>query len=457
MSQAESSSTPPSNSRSYLTIHISRGAFWTLLTALALVAALVIIEARRSKEVQSAPAPASAIAESQAPAAEPTVPTASKPAGMDSEPAPAKSVVVNETSHESVTTTHQSTVNVNVQPPGSEPQAVPATQSIVPIQPVALETLGPLTLNGAGATYPNPLYTKWFSEFHKLAPGIQIDYQSIGSGGGIRQVLAGATDFGATDGPMTDEQLAQSPIKILHIPTVLQAIVPVYNLSSVTGEIRFTPEALAGIFLGKISQWNDPIITSANPGITFPDQPIVVIHRNDGSASTYIFTDYLSKVSAEWREHVGRGTSVKWPIGLVPKGSAGPAGTVMKIDGSIGYVELIYAKQNNLAYGSVRNSSGTFVKADLDNVTEAARSIESMPSDFRVSITDPPGTDAYPIASFTWLLIPQRAQSTERAKAMISFLQWMLAEGKPISKSLGYPPLPKNVSEKVRESVAHLR
>src|SRR3989442_1200445 len=267
-----------------------------------------------------------------------------------------------------------------------------------------------LQINGAGATFPYPIYSKWFSEYNKLHPEIQFNYQSIGSGGGIRQVLASTVDFGASDGPMSDEQLAQAKTKILHIPTVLGAVVPAYNIPGVSGEVKFTPQALAGIFLGKITSWNDAALTSANPGVNLPNQTIIVVHRSDGSGTTYIFTDYLSKVSSEWQNQVGKGTSVKWPVGLGGKGNEGVAGMIRQMQGAIGYVELIYAVQNKITYGSVKNASGNFVKASLDSVTAAAASAKSMPPDFRVSITNAPGKDAYPISSFTWLLIPEKSK-----------------------------------------------
>ena len=312
-----------------------------------------------------------------------------------------------------------------------------------------------VTLNGAGATFPNPIYTKWFSEYNKLHPDVQINYQSIGSGGGIRQVLAGTVDFGATDGPMTDEQLSQAKVKILHIPTVLGAVVPAYNVPGVT-EVKFTPDVLANIFLGKITSWNDPAIGKANPGVTLPNQPIIVIHRSDGSGTTFIFTDYLSKVSKEWESTVGKGTSVKWPIGLGGKGNEGVAGQVRQLQGSIGYVELIYAVQNNIAYGSVKNGAGEFLKATLAGVTEAAASVKSMPADFRVSITNAPGKTAYPISSFTWLLIPVQAKNANNGKILADFLNWMVNDGQKMAAPLSYAPLPDSVAEKVKVTIKQL-
>jgi len=322
---------------------------------------------------------------------------------------------------------------------------------------LAVPALGQITLNGAGATFPYPIYSKWFSEYHKLHSDIQINYQSIGSGGGIRQVLEGTVDFGASDGPMTDEQLSHAKFKILHVPTVLGGVVPAYNIPGVSGEVKFTAEALAGIFLGKISSWNDKAITSVNPGIKFPDQPIIVIHRSDGSGTTYIFTDYLSKISSDWQSQVGKGTSPKWPVGLGGKGNEGVAGLIRQMPGAIGYVELIYAVQNNIPYGSVRNAAGNFVKASLESVTEAAGSVKTMPADFRVSITNAPGKDAYPIASFTWLLIPAQSKEASKGKILADFLSWMVDDGQKMTAQLTYAPLPANVAEKVKEEIKQVR
>jgi len=316
---------------------------------------------------------------------------------------------------------------------------------------------GQTTLNGAGATFPYPMYSKWFSEYNKLHSDIQFNYQSIGSGGGIRQVLAGTVDFGATDGPMTDEQLAQAKTKILHIPTVLGADVPAYNIPGVTEELKFTPELLANIFLGKITSWNDAAFAKANPGVNLPNQPIIVIHRSDGSGTTYIFTDYLSKVSPDWKNQVGKGTSVKWPVGLGGKGNEGVAGMIRQMQGSIGYVELIYAVNNKIAYGSVKNAGGQFVKASLDSVTAAAASVKSMPADFRVSITNAPGKDAYPIASFTWLLIPTPSKNPAKGKIIADFLNWMVDDGQKMTADLAYAPLPESVVAKVKETAKQVK
>jgi phosphate transport system substrate-binding protein len=324
----------------------------------------------------------------------------------------------------------------------------------------ALPVVGQTTLNGAGATFPYPLYSKWFSEYRKLHSDIQINYQSIGSGGGIRQVTEGTVDFGASDMPMTDDQLkeAQGKLKtnILNIPAVLGAVVPAYNIPGVSGEVKFTPEALAAIFLGRISKWNDKAITSANPGVNLPDQNIVVVHRSDGSGTTFIWTDFLSKVSADWKSQVGSGTSVKWPVGLGGKGNEQVAGSIRQLSGSIGYIELIYAVQNNIPYGSVKNSAGVFLKASLEGVTAAA-SVKNIPADFRVSITNAPGKDAYPISSFTWLLIPAQSKDPSKGKILADFLNWMAADGQKMTSALSYAPLPDNVVQKVKEAIKQVK
>ena len=323
--------------------------------------------------------------------------------------------------------------------------------------PVALPLMGQTTLNGAGATFPNPMYSKWFSEYHKVHSDVQINYQPIGSGGGIRQVTAGTVDFGASDMPMTDQQLKDSKVKIMNIPTVLGAVVPAYNIPGVTGEVKFTPDALAGIFLGKINKWNDKAITSANPGVNFPDKDIIVVHRSDGSGTTFIWTDYLSKVSPEWKGQVGSDTSVKWPLGMGGLHNEGVAGLIRQLPGSIGYVELIYAVQNNIPYGSVRNSAGVFLKATLEGVTAAAASAPKMPADFRVSITNAPGKDAYPISSFTWLLIPAESKDAAKGKILADFLNWMVTDGQKMTSTLSYAPLPDSVVAKVKDAVKQIK
>lgn len=312
-------------------------------------------------------------------------------------------------------------------------------------------------LTAAGATFPYPIYSKWFSEYHNQHPNVAINYQSIGSGGGIRQVLEGTVDFGASDGPMTDEQLGQAKIPIFHIPTVLGAVVPAYNVPGVTGDLKFSPQVIANICLGKITNWNDPAIAQDNPGVRFPDKPIVVVHRSDGSGTNYIFTDYLSKVSPQWQKQVGKGTSVKWPVGLGAKGNEGVAGMIKQQEGAFGYVELIYAIQNHIGYGWVKNAADKWVKGSLEGATAAAGSVKEMPADFRVSITDPPGATAYPIASFTWLLIPSRFGDHAKGQAVVDFLNWMVDKGEPMTVSLDYAPLPKNVAAKVKARIKEIK
>jgi phosphate transport system substrate-binding protein len=309
-------------------------------------------------------------------------------------------------------------------------------------------------VNGAGATFPYPIYSKWFDEFHKRTPDVQINYQSIGSGGGIRQVTEGTIDFGATDGPMTDEQLGQTKVPILHFPTVLGAVVPTYNLPDAP-RLRFTAEAIAGIFLGTITRWDDPALAKENPGVRLPAQAIVPVHRSDGSGTTYVFVDYLTKVSPTWAKNVGRGTSVNWPVGLGGKGNEGVSGLVKLTPNAIGYVELIYAVQNKLPYGEVRNRAGKFMEASLESVTAAAAAAAGdMPADFRVSITDAAGADVYPIASFTWLLVPSRITDASKGRAIKDFLGWMLGDGQSFAKGLGYAPLPEKVVAMERQAVA---
>jgi len=316
-------------------------------------------------------------------------------------------------------------------------------------------------LNGAGATFPYPIYSKWFNEYHNLHSDVEINYQSIGSGGGIAQVTAGTVDFGASDGPMKDEQIAafkkQRGTAILHFPTVLGADVPAYNIPGFKGELKFTPDVLAGIFLGKISSWNDPAIAKANAGVSLPNAPIVVVHRSDGSGTTYVWTDYLSKISSEWSSQVGKGTSVRWPVGIGAKGNEGVSGMIRQMEGALGYVELVYAVQNNISFGSVRNAAGDFVKADLNSITAAAASVKSMPADFRVSITNAPGKDAYPISSFTWLLIPQDWKDKTKEKTLVDFLNWMLDKGQSMVTQLNYAPLPDSVRQKEIEAIKTIK
>jgi phosphate transport system substrate-binding protein len=314
-------------------------------------------------------------------------------------------------------------------------------------------------INAAGATFPYPIYSKWFDTYHTEHSDLQINYQSIGSGGGIRQLTEGTVDFGASDGPMNDDQLKEFEqkrgTKVLHFPTVLGAVVPTYNVEGISGELSFTQKALAGIYMGTITKWNDPEIAKANPGMKLPGGDIVVIHRSDGSGTTYIFTDFLAKASPEWKQKVGNGTSVNWPVGLGGKGNEGVTGLIKQTPGSIGYVELIYAVQNNIPYGKVQNADGKFLKANLEGVTAAAAgAAKNMPDDFRVSITNAPGAAAYPISSFTWLLIPTKIQDPTKSKAIKEFLNWMLTKGQTYCEALSYSQLPKPVIAKEMKQIA---
>ncbi len=325
-----------------------------------------------------------------------------------------------------------------------------------------LASQGVLSINGAGATFPYPMYSKWFDEYHKKNANLQINYQSIGSGGGIKQVTEGAVDFGATDGPMNDEQLKAYQDKhgsgILHFPTVLGAVVPTYNIPGVDASLKFTPDALAGIFLGKITKWNDPIIAGANKGVKLPAEDIVVVHRADGSGTSYAWTDYLSKVSEEWKTKVGKGTSVNWPVGLGGKGNEGVTGTVKNTPNSIGYVELIYAETNKIPYGEVQNAAGVFVKASLGAVSAAAAgAAKDMPDDFRVSITNAPGKTAYPISTFTWLLIPEKFSDDSKRDALKGFLKWALGDGQNYAEGLSYAKLPKEVVAKEVKAIGKIQ
>ena len=313
-------------------------------------------------------------------------------------------------------------------------------------------------LNGAGATFPYPIYSKWFSEFSQQHSGIHINYQSIGSGGGIRQVTEGTVDFGAADVTMTDEQIAASKIKVQPIPTVLGAVVPTYNLPGINKDLNFSGDVIADIYLGKITKWNDPRIVKDNPGVSFPDKPILPVYRSEGSGTTFIFTDYLSKVSSDWSSKVGKNASVKWPTGIGQKGNEGVAGMVRQSPYSFGYVELIYAVQNKMSFGTVKNSAGKFVKASPDGVTAAAAgAAKSMPADYRVSITNAPGATSYPISSFTWLLIPTHPSDASKGKVLSEFLNWMLDHGQSEASDLSYAPLPKQVQDMVRKTVSQLK
>jgi phosphate transport system substrate-binding protein len=308
---------------------------------------------------------------------------------------------------------------------------------------VAAQTI---RINGAGATFPYPIYSKWFDDYNKLHPNVQINYQSLGSGAGIRQLTEQTVFFGATDGPMTNDQLVAAPGRVLHFPTVLGADVPVYNIPGMTAELKFTGPVLANIFLGKIAKWNDAEIAKINPGVDLPNRDIVVVHRSDSSGTTYIWVDYLAKVSPEWKAKTGVATSVNWPTGVGQKGNEGVAGFVSQTPGAIGYVELIYAIQNKIAYGSVQNMGGEFVKASEQSVTAAAASAAGkMPPDFRVSITNAEGKGAYPVSSFTWLLFYENPKDKAQARIMVDFLKWALTDGQKFAGPLGYAPLPAEV------------
>jgi phosphate transport system substrate-binding protein len=320
------------------------------------------------------------------------------------------------------------------------------------VQPAGAQLL----MNGAGATFPYPIYSKWFDEYAKVDPSVRFNYQSIGSGGGIRQITARTVDFGASDGPMTDDQLKKAPGDLLHIPTVLGAVVPTYNLPG-SPKVRFTPDALAGIFLGKITKWNDPKLAAANPGVALPDQAILVVHRSDGSGTTYIWVDYLAKVSKEWEQKVGVGTSVNWPVGLGGKGNEGVAGQIKNTPGAIGYIELAYAIKNNLPAASVRNGAGKFVEPSIASTTAAAAgAARSMPADFRVSLTNSPGDAAYPIASFTWLLVYRDQPDEAKGKALVKFLWWMIHDGQKYTADLLYAPLPAPVVKQIEAMLAQI-
>jgi phosphate transport system substrate-binding protein len=322
--------------------------------------------------------------------------------------------------------------------------------------PLAAQT----SLTGAGATFPAPIYQKWFNDYQSIG-NVQINYQPNGSGGGIKAVTEGTVDFGASDMPLTDDQLKAFKDKhgfsVLLFPTVIGADVPTYNVPGVTQELNFTPEALAGIFLGKITTWNDPAIASTNPGVKLPGDKIVVVHRSEGSGTTFCWTDYLSKASPEWKTKVGKNTSVDWPTGIGGKGNDGVAGLIKQQKGALGYVELIYAVKNHLPYGKVRNQAGEFVKADLQSVTAAAASVKSMPADFRVSITDAAGHGVYPISTFTWLLIPEKISDSAKQKALVGFLKWAITTGQNSVESLDYAKLPQQVVSQEQQQIAHIK
>ncbi len=315
-----------------------------------------------------------------------------------------------------------------------------------------------LTVTGAGATFPYPLYSKWFYEYSNAHPGVNFNYQSIGSGGGIRQITAGTVDFGATDAPMKDDEMARLPGPIFHIPTAIGAVTVVYNLEGVESGLKLTQDALANIYLGKITRWNDPQIASQNPGVKLPDEDIVVAHRSDGSGTTDIFTNYLATVNLEWKKKVGRGKSVKWPVGLGGKGNEGVAGVVKQTPGAIGYVELAYATQNKMTVATVRNREGTFILPSLESTSEAAAgAAKTMPADYRVALVDAPGNGSYPICGFTWLLVYKDQKDQAKGKALVSFLKWAMHDGQKMNAPLLYAPIPKPVVEKVDATLKQIR
>src|SRR5213595_1599940 len=312
-----------------------------------------------------------------------------------------------------------------------------------------------MMINGAGATFPYPIYSKWFDEYAKVDPSVRFNYQSIGSGGGQKQILSQTVDFGASDGPMSDENLGKAPGKILHIPTVAGAVVLTYNLAG-NPALKLDADTIAGIYLGQIKKWNDPKITTLNPGITLADQDIVVVHRSDGSGTTFIFTDYLSKVSSEWKQKAGNNTSVNWPAGIGGKGNEGVSGQVKQTPGAIGYVELIYAIQNKMPYAEVKNSAGKFVKPTIDSVT-AALATANIPDDFRFSMTNAPGNDAYPIAGATWLLVYEQQKDPAKGKKLVEFLKWAVTKGEGMVKELNYAPLPDAVQQRVLKRIDEIK
>jgi phosphate transport system substrate-binding protein len=312
-----------------------------------------------------------------------------------------------------------------------------------------------LLINGAGATFPYPIYSKWFDEYAKVDPSVRFNYQSIGSGGGQKQIIAQTVDFGASDGPMSDENLAKAPAKILHIPTVAGADVITYNLPG-NPRLKFDGNTIANIYLGNITKWNDPKIVAQNPGVELPDLPIVVVHRSDGSGTTFIFTDYLSSVNPAWADSVGKGTSVKWPVGLGGKGNEGVAGQVKQLSGAIGYVELIYAKQNQMPYADVKNAAGNFITPTIESVT-AALATAKIPDDFRFSMVNPPGDKAYPIAGTTWLLVYEKQKDATKGKKLVEFLNWAMTRGEGMAAALDYACLPESVQQRVLERIKTIK
>ena len=327
--------------------------------------------------------------------------------------------------------------------------------AIVLLMGVSATASAQMMINGAGATFPYPIYSKWFDEYAKVDPSVRFNYQSIGSGGGQKQILAQTVDFGASDGPMSNDNLAKAPGKLLHIPTVAGADVVAYNLPG-NPALKLDADVIAGIFLGQIKKWNDPKIAALNPGVALPDQEIVVVHRSDGSGTTYIWTDYLSKISPEWKTKVGANTSVNWPTGIGGKGNEGVAGQIKQTPGALGYVELIYAVQNKMPYADVKNAAENFVKPSLESIT-AAPATADIPDDFRFSMTNAPGKDAYPIAGATWLLVYQQQKDVTKGKKLVEFLKWSLTDGEKMAKDLQYAPLPESVQQRVLTRIGEIK
>lgn len=323
--------------------------------------------------------------------------------------------------------------------------------TILPL--LAISAMAADTINGAGATFPAPIYQKWFDEFKAAHPGVQVNYQPIGSGGGITQLQKGTVDFGASDMPMTDDQIKQTPVKPLHFPTVMGAVVLSYNIPGVTAKLKFSPESIVGMYLGTVQKWNDPKIKADNPGVNLPDKEIEIVHRSDGSGTTYVFTDYLSAISADWKTKVGRNSAVAWPVGLGGKGSDGVEGLIKQTPNSIGYVELYYAINNHMAFADVKNQAGKYVTASFDSVSQAAANSKEMPADFRASIVNAPGAASYPLSTFTWLLIPSEIKDPAKKKDLTDFLAWMLTTGQNDAQGLSYAPLPKSVVSKVQAQI----
>lgn len=305
------------------------------------------------------------------------------------------------------------------------------------------------TVFGAGSTFVSPIMSKWAEQYHMVHPDVRISYQANGSGAGIGLTLTGMVDFGGTDAPVSDAQMAQAAFKVSHFPVILGADVPAYNVPGVQTQLRFTGQVLADIFLGKIRNWNDPAIAAINPGVRLPDRTVIVVHRLDGSGTTYIWADYLSKVSTEWKGKVGKGTSLKWPVGIAANGNEGVSVTIQKTVGAIGYIELSYAEKKRIAFGSVQNADGTFISASISGIEEAAASLKKIPADFRVSISNAPGRNAYPIASFSWVLVPNHPRDPARRKIVMDFLAWIMTDGQRFAEDLYYSPLPQDLTAKI--------